>query len=277
MLPTWQLGPFTLASYGTLIILGCLVGAAALVWQARRQKYPVQDALFAFLYGLLGVIIGGKVFYLVQSIPELVAQWGEIGADPTRLLSYLSGGFVFYGSLLGGILGVLIYARQFRMFFGPLIITLIPVVPLIHAFGRLGCFCAGCCYGIAYDGPFSVVFSQSPPGLAPHGVPLFPVQLLESALLLALAAFLFVYSNRAKQPRNLLGCYLLGYGLIRFATEFLRGDAVRGFWWILSTSQWISLLAIGVAIILLWRPPGPFWTGIGRQLPVKRNPSLRSA
>ena len=307
MLPTFNIGHFTIAGYGLMIVIGIACGLLLLWRHARRLNYPVQDALFAFFYGALGVAVGGKLFYLAQSLPQIIDHWPQISASPQLILSLLSSGFVFYGGLMGGIAGAFIYARQFHLPFIPLLQTVIPALPLVHAFGRIGCFLAGCCYGIPCSGPLCVVFPHSP--VAPPNTPLFPVQLLESALLFLLTAILLLYVTKgtgrfvtpnvtkgtgrfvtsvndktaATPPRhsptssgvtgersgdvspdrspvtlrspNPTALYLLLYGIIRFGTEFLRGDLARGSLWLLSTSQWISLLAITTAILLFTLHP----------------------
>jgi len=253
MMPFIHIGPITLASYGTMILIGMICGAFLIWLRSRYKKYSFQDALFAFFYGMIGVIVGAKLFYLVQALPEIISHWDVIMAEPELLLGILTAGFVFYGGLFGGIAGVFIYAKQFKISFRALIELLIPAVPLIHAFGRIGCFLAGCCYGIPCDGPFCVVFEHT--DFAPLNIPLFPVQLLESLLLFLLTGFLLLYDARAKKTRSLVGWYLLLYGIIRMVTEMFRGDLIRGSFLFFSTSQWVSIVLIVVAIMLLIKLP----------------------
>ena len=253
MLPFLHIGPLTIPLYGLMITTGVAAGALLIWLRSRSLHFNFEDGLYTLAYGMVGMAVGSKLLYLIQSLPQLPLYVDEIRADPTQLFSLLTSGFVFYGGLIGGIAGVLIYSRQYHIPFRESIDRLAPVIPFIHAFGRIGCFCAGCCYGIPYDGPLSVTFTQSI--AAPNGVPLFPVQLLESLLLFGLAAGLLLYERRAKQPRSLIAWYLLGYGLIRMITEAFRGDQVRGIYWLLSTSQWISVLMIAIALALLLRRP----------------------
>ena len=96
------------------------------------------------------------------------------------------------------------------------------------------------------DPPFGVVFRAD--SVAPHGISFFPVQLAESALNFILFVTLFIYSRKPRADRQITGLYIAGYGVIRFALEFLRGDGDRGIFWLLSTSQWISLAAIPVGL-----------------------------
>ena len=81
-------------------------------------------------------------------------------------------GFVFYGGLIGAVLAMWWYTHHFKMDFWQSVELLIPSVPLVHAFGRIGCFCGGCCYGIPFDPPIGIAFTNSP--VAPNGIPLFP-------------------------------------------------------------------------------------------------------
>ena len=255
MLPFLHIGPLTIASYGTMVLLGILSGVLLIWLRARRHLFPFQDALFAYTYGILGLVIGAKLFYLVHAIPQLVVILSEQAASLDLFIGMLTSGFVFYGGLLGGLAGILIYAKQFGIPFSNLLEIIIPAVPLAHGFGRVGCFMAGCCYGIPYDGPFCVVFELSP--VAPLYTSLFPVQLLESMLLFLLTAFLLVFDKYSKKPLSLTGLYLLLYSVIRMVTEVLRGDEIRGSFLFFSTSQWISIALFIVGIIVLIRMKNP--------------------
>ena len=122
------------------------------------------------------------------------------------------------------------------------------VIPLGHAFGRIGCFFYGCCYGRESDAWCAVTFPAGSPSWVEHGrkmVSVLPTQLFEAAALLALfAALMFLWRQRKGRDGLIVGAYMLGYAFIRFGIEYLRGDpraAVGPF----SISQTIS---IGLAI-----------------------------
>ena len=160
----------------------------------------------------------------------------------------LEGGFVFYGGAIGGVLGYLLGIKiakckltDFTDFFAVLI-------PLVHGFGRIGCFCSGCCYGIPYEGPFSVIYTH-PLSTVPTGIGIFPVQLLESLLLFIL--FFVLYILFIKKVPHLIFGYFISYAVIRLITEHFRYDNERGFLLGLSTSQFISILIILISVILL--------------------------
>ncbi len=249
MLPTINVFGLIVPMYGPLILLGCVLGILVAVYMPARRDVPKQDIFFGALYALLGTIIGAKLLYLAISLPGLIEAHG---AAPWTLddVSYLfKHGFVFYGGLIGAVGGIFAYGKQFRLRFWHLTDSLIPSVPLIHAIGRIGCFCAGCCYGRPMDPPWGVYFSAD--SAAPFGVSLFPVQLAEAALNFMLFIALFVYSRKPRADRQLTGLYITGYGIIRFALEFVRGDGDRGLFWLLSTSQWISLALIPIGLFFV--------------------------
>ena len=166
----------------------------------------------------------------------------------------MEGGFVFYGGLITGPLGYLLGCKIARCHPRDFTNIFAFVIPFIHAFGRIGCFCAGCCYGIPYSGPFALHY-KAPVSDAPLNTGLFPVQLTE-ALLLFIFAFvilwlLFTKIRAADHP--LFAYYMIYYSVVRFMLEFLRYDSARGFIWIFSISQWISMILfiVGLAIITI--------------------------
>ncbi len=246
MLPTFTVLGLTIPMYGPLILLGCVLGILVAVYLPVRRDVPRQDIFFCALFALIGMIVGAKLLYLAISLPGFIeahAGYPWTFDDVTYLLTH---GFVFYGGLIGAVAGVFIYGKAFRLKIWYLMDSLIPSVPLIHAVGRIGCFCAGCCYGLPMDPPLGVYFRAD--SVAPHDISLFPVQLLESSLNFILFVALFIYSRKPRADRQITGLYIAGYGVIRFGLEFLRGDGDRGMLWLLSTSQWISLAAVPIGL-----------------------------
>lgn len=249
MLPTIQVFGFEIAMYGLLIVIGMGLGMAVAAMRARKNGQTAQDVLFAGIFAIIGLVIGAKLLYLVTILPGLVRNFSYLLDHPETIAALLSGGFVFYGGLLGGILGLWVYTRLYKLDFWGMTDALIPSVPLMHAFGRLGCFCAGCCYGIPFPAPLGLFFDASP--VAPHGVALFPVQLLEALLNLMIFGLLLWYARKPRGRGRVIGLYMSTYAVMRFLLEFLRFDAERGGFWGLSTSQWISLALLPVGLYLL--------------------------
>ena len=136
---------------------------------------------------------------------------------------------------------------------------LVPALALVAALGRVGCFCAGCCYGVECVSPVSVVFPAASLA-APPGVPRLPVQLFEAAVQLALFLALLWFTARPRRTRFAAEFYLACYCPARFVLEFFRGDVARGALWGLSTSQWLS--AAGFLAVSLY-----FFMRSGRKMP----------
>ncbi len=159
----------------------------------------------------------------------------------------IKGGFVFYGGLLGGALGLIIYTRQFKMDFRPLADLYSTVLPLGYAFGRVGCFFAGCCYDIPWEHGY--IYTDTV-GSTPLGIPLLPIQLIEAGFLVLLfTAQLILYIRRPHTGRNTM-LYFTAYHILRFILEFFRGDSERGELLWFSTSQLLSLVILAVVIAI---------------------------
>lgn len=199
---------------------------------------------FAFLFA--------KLLYLLTAFPLssfFKVVWLML-RHPVKS-GLVESGFVFYGGLLGGLVGYLVGTKIARVAFSDFLNIFAFVIPYIHAWGRVGCFCAGCCYGIPYEGLLAVHYSH-PVSDVPCGPGIFPVQLVEALLLFAFAFSIFPFILKNRQAPFFL-IYLLFYSVVRFALEYLRYDEGRGFIGSLSVSQWIStfVFIISLAILML--------------------------
>lgn len=251
MLPFIEIFGKTIPMYAVMALLGAaIMCSVSAIFAKIRKTVSAEDIFYMLLYAGIGCLIGAKLLYLIVSVdvywlPEKSFKDNMIYW--TKLL--MSGGLVFYGGLIGAFLGAFRYCRHFKIPFSESMEIIVPTVPLFHAFGRIGCFMAGCCHGIEYNGIFSVTFENSMG--APNGVPLLPIQLFEAVgnfILFAVLAILFL----RKASVSLSGIYLSCYAVMRFVLEFFRGDIVRGNAFSISTSQWISipLLAVGIVLIV---------------------------
>ena len=223
--------------YGLFFYIGIVFAGALSFVPSRKRKIPGFDWLSAVALAMIGAIIGSKLLFILVSIKDIIRL-------DLSLYAIIKGGFVFYGGLIGGILGMYIYTRAYKLPTIDYFDTAASVVPLGHAFGRIGCFFAGCCYGMPYSGRFSVTYTTTA-GMTPLNISLFPIQLVESFLLLItfciLYAVILKYPNKRGLPTIL---YISIYSVIRFILEFFRGDKERGGIGFLSTSQIVSLLLI---------------------------------
>lgn len=257
MYPFLNILGLSIPTYGLMILLGC--AAAVLVARQRGKRVGINgdDLLIVGACALgLGFICGTLMFIFITYSWEEILYFLRSG----MINQLLSGGIVFYGGLIGGVLGGILGCRIAHVKIADAMHAILPSVPLAQAFGRVGCFLAGCCYGCETDLAIGVIYTN-PIGGAPTGVALLPVQLIETALNLILFLALMLYDKKTfgKKPRILLPClYGIGYGVIRFILEYFRYDSIRGFLFGLSTSQWISIFIFAlctVGIFLAKRKP----------------------
>ncbi|MFO0636127.1 MAG: prolipoprotein diacylglyceryl transferase family protein [Nannocystaceae bacterium] len=225
----------TANAYGTLILLGTLASMPGLWWDAARRGIAVERRASFFvdfyLALALGAYVGGRVLH-VLTVP------GAYLAEPWRLLVADGTGFVFFGSLLAIVGSWLWLARRYDVAFWSLCDLAATWMALGHGFGRLGCFFAGCCWGAPTTAAIGMRFPSDSMVALHHGapmdgdatVPLHAVQLYEAMGLFAIAAWLILTRlRRGVEPAyRQASRYALAYGVLRFATEMLRGDDSRG-------------------------------------------------
>lgn len=248
--------------YGPVFIAAFF--AALFIARKIAPDYGVsrEDLTYGTIYGGIGLLIGAKLLYFLTKLPNIIMHFDVylelMKTSPLNAVSYAFGGLVFYGGLIGAFLGVYRYCYHFKVPFAGYLDLYAPFIPLVHGFGRIGCFLAGCCYGKEYHGFGSVQFPYNE--LVPElsEVPRVPVQLIEAGLNFMMFGILFFLLRRKKMKTGqLMGIYILYYTIARYFLEMLRGDIIRGGIGIFSTSQLISLLLIPVGIILVrgrWLP-----------------------
>ena len=246
MCPYFKIFGFNIPGYSLMLILGLVLANIIVFFYGKKDKnININDLIICEAYTGLGAIFGSKILYLWVMRKDI--DWSRI-FDLNYFNSLMQGGFVFYGGLIGGLLFFAVGCRMHKINGFYYLNKFIFIIPFVHAFGRLGCFMAGCCYGIRYDGVFSVTFPEN--SFAPAGINLFPVQLMEAFLLLIISFVLFLYQRKGR-ANMILSLYFIMYGIVRFLLEFLRYDEVRGRWLYFSTSQWISIALILIAFIIV--------------------------
>lgn len=237
-----KIGPVTVHGYGVMIAIGILAAFWLSEKLARRHGLDAEK-MDSFVFF---VIIFG---YACSKILYCITVFDQFLSDPFSVLG--SGGWVVYGGILGGILGAYLYCRTHGWDFIRHLNVLIPCVALAQGFGRIGCFFAGCCYGIQTDSVIGVSFPVD--SLCPVGHPVIPTQLIMSAGDFLIFFILMHNLEKGKHPDNTGAMYLILYSLGRFLIEFIRGDINRGFVGILSTSQFIALFVFLAGVLLLMK------------------------
>jgi phosphatidylglycerol:prolipoprotein diacylglycerol transferase len=239
----FSIGSFTFHGYGLMIGIGIL--AAYLTSEYRVKKSGLDsDHIFPLLIWGTGFgLVSAKLLYFLTI-------FDDIKKDPSLLLS-LSGGFVVYGGIFGGVAAGYVYCRIKKIDFFRYLDQIVPSISLAQGFGRMGCLLAGCCYGTPYNGPLSIVFHKSQ--FAPNEINLFPSQIFSSVFDFLLFIVLAVIARKKPTPGKVTAFYLIFYSIGRFLIEFYRGDLIRGSVGTLSTSQFISLFAAAAGCFLLWK------------------------
>jgi len=229
-----QLGPVAIHWYGLtyLAAFGLFLWLATLrtrqpQWAAAGwTRRDVEDLLF---YGVLGVVIGGRLGYALFYKPGHYAQ------HPLELLMVWKGGMSFHGGLLGVLAAMALFGRQRQRSFLEVTDLIAPCVPTGLACGRIGNFINGELWGRAADPslPWAMVFPQAGDGLPRH-----PSQLYQFALEgLLLFVLLWFYARRPQPVGRVSGAFLMGYGVFRFIAEYFR-----------EPDDFLGLLAMGMSM-----------------------------
>lgn len=234
------IGPITIYGYGLMIAIGII--AAYLTGEYRAKKHGLEaDHVFNYvIWCVLGGFLGSKILYFITDMKNIIA-------DPSRVLD-IADGWVVYGGIIGGIFAAMLYSKIKNLKFLAYFDLLIPSVALAQGFGRIGCFLAGCCYGMETDSSIGITFHDS--HYAPNGVSLLPTQLISSGLDFLHFLVLIWFAKRKKADGQVGAMYLILYSIGRFVLEFFRGDLIRGSVGSLSTSQFISIFTVIAGIVL---------------------------
>ena len=226
----------TLPSYAVLAAIGGFAVILLLYFRTEKYNLPFIDFIKMFALCVLCGFLGSRLIYIFSRFPWLIANFSV-----KHLIStVIGGGLVFYGGLLGVLFGIFIYCKKSNISSKNIYNMVAPAIPLFHTFGRIGCFMSGCCYGVALKEPITL-----------FGVIQFariPTQLIEALFELLLFIVIMVLQQK-NNKKDYLKIYMITYAIFRFIIEFLRGDAVRGFYFGFSTSQIISMAILLFYII----------------------------
>lgn len=227
--------------YGVMIAVGILCAFLTLFYLTKKKGVDVRFTDFIFYKGIASIVVGFGFATLFQSTYNYIK-------NPSAGFE-LGSGMTFIGGLIGGVACFLAIYFIFRKKYTARLYEVISLLPcsilIAHAFGRIGCFFAGCCYGKETDSFLGVQFPD-----LPH--PVHPTQLYEAAFLFVLFA-VSVYLILKKDFKHNLSLYLIAYGVFRFLIEYVRGDDRGELVGFVSPSQFWSILMVvaGVAIIFV--------------------------
>lgn len=250
-----RVGDFPVHTYGFLIAFGFLLSVWVVKREGMRQGISGEKLVDLSFYSLLIGMVGSRILYIIT-------RWSFYLEHPIETLYVWEGGLVFFGGPLLCLPFFLWYTEKYGLPRWKVIDTAAQAVPLAHAFGRLGCFSTGCCYGKPTGTDWGVRFYTEI--VDPHlrGINLHPTQLYEAFSLFVLFFVLRRMRFHKKFDGQIFCAYLIFYSILRSIIEIFRGDQIRGFVIndILSTSQFISILVIIGTSILYFKKRKATWT-----------------
>lgn len=246
-----KFGNITLYSYGAMILLGLISGYFYFLKQTKEMGLDSEKVSSLFLWGIAGVFLGGKFFYFLED-PKLFF------GNPEKMLENPGSGFVFYGSFIVTTMVFIIWFKKNKL---P-VLTMFDLVgisgAMVHGFGKIGCFLAGCCHGKICLHSWGVVFSNTKSSANPLNTPLYPTQLWDAAIIFFTIGIMIFLKNRKQFHGQLFLIYGIIYAIGRFITEKYRGDEERGFLFngLLSHSQFIAICIFTICLAFyfyLWK------------------------
>ena len=270
MFRSFKIGPITIPMYGLMVVVGLIaftiVTILTLEKREKTDKRTTNNLLLVCAGGALALYAFAYLFNaLFHSIAKGAITFGGItwlggvlGAFPTMVVLIhffcprLKGNALFYFNLL------------------------VPAIVLGHAFGRIGCFLGGCCYGMKTDTIFGVVFPPHSPAAHAHfevctgqsSLPVFPTQLYEAIFEFLLFAFMMIFYKKCR--KNFLVIYAFAYGTFRFLLEFLRDDNRGGTGFFLSPSQLMSIILIAAGVLILLYQQGVVFKRLKQRMTLRQ-------
>lgn len=262
MFPTILHWPLPIHSYGLMIAIGFLLAVYFARRDAARAGYDPDVFTNLAYWCLFFGILGTRILYIIMFPDQF--SWSR----PIEWFAIWQGGLVFQGGPPLAAAFAYFYLRKKNIPFWHAADVGLPYLALGHAFGRLGCFLNGCCYGERCDLPWAISFPPDSPAFKDHlahynlpldatsSFPIHPTQIYGFAGLLLLCVALIVIRNRWRLfPGIVVPAYLAFYGVARFFMETIRGDRNPTHWGPITDQQLFSLLSVaaGVALFfILW-------------------------
>ncbi|MCE3267111.1 MAG: prolipoprotein diacylglyceryl transferase [Solirubrobacterales bacterium] len=245
MIPEIEIGPLTLQTFGLCFAAAFIVSGAIVGVRLKELGKPVDWAYEMAFAALVGGIIGARAHWLLEN-------WDEASEDVLGNI-FSGSGLVWFGGLIGGTLGVIIWARWRDYLNLGLLDLAAPALAAGYAVGRIGCQLSGDGdYGVAWDGPWAMAY---PDGTVPTTEEVHPTPVYETLTMTGVAFVLWRLRNRLTGGL-LFALYLLLAGLERFLVEFIRRneDVALG----LTQAQLFS-----VAMVIA----GVVWLAVGLRRP----------
>lgn len=205
----FRVGELEISSYAFFMFLAIVVGVVFYLVESRKHKFEGEDSFYVAIAAVVGGILGAKIPIWIMTFPQILAALPDV--------SLILSGRTITGGLVGGAVGVIcmrhrlgIKSRKGNLF--------APGIALGMGIGRIGCFLAGCCYGVPTGLPWGVNFGD---GIMRH-----PTQLYEFVFMMGLFGFLWWKRNQNPKPGQLFSILMISYFTFRFFIEFIRVEEI---------------------------------------------------
>lgn len=230
----YKIGPFTVYSYGLMLVLAFMVSSTLAQLQAKRQNIAPKIISNLLILVFISGIIGARLLYVIENLNYYLR-------NPLEIIMLQHGGLSWFGGLmLGSIFGI-VYLKRKNLSIYKIFDLVIPFVALGQAIGRVGCLLNGCCFGRISR--FGLYFDI-------HKSVLIPTQAYSSSILILMFIILRFLQERPHKEGKIFFAYLLFYSIKRFFMEFWRADNPVIFL-DLSLFQIISVVLFCLALIKL--------------------------
>ena len=206
----FQIGPFTLYSYGLCVAAGFLLAVVLILRDSKKIGISREDLLDCLIAVLVGGLVGGRLLFVL-------INWRYYLQHPAGVLMLSEGGMAFQGALIMAVFAGAVVTRVKKLSFWKVCDLMAPYIALAQAVGRIGCFLNGCCYGRVIESGIGVIFPADT-------VMRIPTQVYSSLALLVLFIILFALRERRLFNGYVFTMYVILYSVFRFFMDFLRGD-----------------------------------------------------
>lgn len=240
----FEIGGFSVHSYGVVVALAVVIALGVGYYLTRNTQYQVH--LFdSVLYVSVAALVGARIWHV------FFFQWGYYSQNLSQIFAIWNGGISIMGALVGGFLGMAVYARKKKISFWGFMDHLAPAIILGQAVGRIACFLNGDAYGSPTGMGFGIVYPEGTMAFDRYGSqPLWPAEIWEGQWDLIVFGILMWLKNIKMPDGFMFLSYNILYSIGRFALEFLRGDSPRyALDW--TAGQWTSFAVIVISIALM--------------------------
>jgi len=242
----FHVGPLTIYWYGIIMAVAIICGLLLALHIAKLRNIKSDDILDASIWAIIGGLLGARIY-------EIFLEWPYYSTHPQQIIQVWNGGLAIHGALIGALIALLIFVRKKSFTIWNLAAVMLPGVALGQAIGRVGNYFNQELFGLPTNLPWGIPIDLAHRPLGYEAFQYFHPTFLYEAKLLLILTIIIYYFIRKKQFSSscIVATYLIGYGLIRFALEFIKIDPTPLFLG-LRWPQVMSLLMIifGIGIII---------------------------